>query len=149
MGSTSIVVQFRVFVLGLCLFLGVSACKKTVELDSASKDAALGAALSWLSLVDHGKYAESHAEAASYFKGALTADKWATTIKGVREPLGPVISRKVKKSTAAAALPGAPDGKYLVIVYETSFEKKAQAQETVTPMLDADGKWRVAGYYIK
>jgi ribosomal protein S17E len=42
-----------------------------------------------------------------------------------------------------------PDGKYVVIKYDTSFENKKSAVETVTPMLDKDGKWRVAGYFIK
>jgi hypothetical protein len=45
--------------------------------------------------------------------------------------------------------PGAPDGKYVVIRYETSFRNKKAATETVTPMLDADGRWRVSGYFIK
>jgi hypothetical protein len=45
-------------------------------------------------------------------------------------------------------LPGAPDGEYVVIQFESSFEKKKSAVETVTPMLEKDGKWRVSGYYI-
>ena len=47
------------------------------------------------------------------------------------------------------SLPGAPDGEYVVIQMETSFENKASAVETITPMRDSDGEWRVAGYYIK
>jgi len=46
-------------------------------------------------------------------------------------------------------VPGAPDGKYVIIQFETSFENKASAVETVTPMQDADGVWRVAGYFVK
>jgi len=42
-----------------------------------------------------------------------------------------------------------PDGEYVVIQYDSSFEHKQSAVETVTPMLDKDGKWRVSGYYIK
>jgi len=33
--------------------------------------------------------------------------------------------------------------------FDTSFANKKAAIETVTPMLDTDGTWRVAGYYIK
>jgi len=29
------------------------------------------------------------------------------------------------------------------------FEKKKAAVETVTPMMDRDGTWRVSGYFIK
>lgn len=137
------------FVVSLALSATLAACGKKLDLDPASREAALSAANTWLGLVDAGKNDESYAAAAAYFKGALTAAKWAETAKGVREPLGKVLSRKVKKTHATASLPGAPDGKYLVILFDTSFEKKANAVETVTPMLDADGKWRVAGYYIK
>jgi hypothetical protein len=46
-------------------------------------------------------------------------------------------------------LPGAPDGDYVVIQYRTRFEHKAAAVETVPPMRDADGQWRVSGYFIR
>jgi hypothetical protein len=39
-----------------------------------------------------------------------------------------------------------PDGNHVVIKYNMSFQEKKSAAETVTPMLDKDGKWRVAGY---
>ena len=32
---------------------------------------------------------------------------------------------------------------------KTVFEKKASAVETITPMLDPDGVWRVSGYFIR
>jgi hypothetical protein len=60
-----------------------------------------------------------------------------------------MLSRKLKSATYMTAMPGAPDGEYVVIQYESSFEHKQSAVETVTPMLDKDGKWRVSGYYIK
>jgi len=66
-----------------------------------------------------------------------------------REPLGKVLWRKVKSATYTKTLPGAPDGEYVVIQYDTSFEHKQSAVETITPMLDQDGKWRVSGYFIK
>jgi len=46
-------------------------------------------------------------------------------------------------------MPGAPDGKYVIIQYDTVFENKASAVETVTPMVDPDGSWRVSGYFIR
>ena len=47
------------------------------------------------------------------------------------------------------SLPGAPDGEYVVIQFDTSFTNKKVAVETVTPMKDEDGIWRVSGYYVK
>ncbi len=103
----------------------------------------------WLTLIDSGKYAESWDEASQMFKGAVTKDQWASTVKGARVPLGAVQSRKFKSATYTKTLPGAPDGQYVVIQYDTSFANKQSAVETITPMLDKDGKWRVSGYYIK
>jgi len=83
------------------------------------------------------------------FKAAITQSKWDDALTAVRTPLGKVLSRKLKNATYTKTLPGAPDGEYVVIQYDTSFENKKEAVETITPMLDKDGKWRVSGYFIK
>lgn len=70
-------------------------------------------------------------------------------MQAVREPLGKLLSRNVLNKAYKSSLPGAPDGEYVVIQFETSFENKKAAVETVTPMMDKDGIWRVSGYYIK
>lgn len=36
-----------------------------------------------------------------------------------------------------------------VLQFDTAFKNKKEAVETVTPMLDQDGKWRVTGYFVK
>ncbi len=111
--------------------------------------AAVAAAETWVALVDQGKYAESWMEAAAYFKNAVKQEQWEQAAQAVRKPLGKLVSRKVKTSAYKTALPGAPDGEYVVITFEASFENKKAALETVTPMMDKDGKWRVSGYFIK
>ena len=70
-------------------------------------------------------------------------------MQAVRTPLGSLISRQVKTQTYKTELPGAPDGEYVVIQFDTSFENKRSAIETVTPMRDKDGAWRVSGYFIR
>lgn len=106
-------------------------------------------AKAWLALTDAGKYAESWDEAATFFKAAVMKPDWERTVKAVRTRLGAVKSRKLQSATFTRTLPGAPDGEYVVIRYTTTFEHKAVAVETVTPMHDQDGSWRVSGYYIK
>jgi hypothetical protein len=117
--------------------------------DVKPEDAAQRAAESWLALVDAGRYGESWEEAATYFKGAVTKEGWEHMIQGVRGPLGKLVSRKLKSRQYAEKLPGAPDGKYVVIQYGSSFANKKEAVETVTPMLDGERGWRVSGYFIK
>lgn len=112
-------------------------------------NAAIETAESWLQLIDEGKYSESWAQAAEYFKKYVSEDQWKTSLEAARKPLGKMLSRKVMNSTYTTQAPGAPDGQYVIIQFNTSFENKASALETVTPMMDSDGRWRVSGYYIK
>jgi hypothetical protein len=110
---------------------------------------ALPAAQAWLALVDDGKYAESWTDSASIFQAATDSPAWERQVKAVRGPLGKVQSRTLKTSVAATSLPGVPDGEYVVFMFDTSFEHKPGAIETVTPMKDKDGRWKVSGYYVK
>ena len=130
-----------------CLSLVV--CSQTLLADEAAEKAAQAAAEEWLALVDQGQYVESWGTAASYFKNAVPEKQWVQSMQGARQPLGKMISRRLKSATFTTSLPGVPDGQYVVIQYATSFENKASAVETVTPMRDPDKQWRVSGYFIK
>jgi Protein of unknown function (DUF4019) len=114
-----------------------------------SEELAQQSAEGWLGLVDSGKYAESWDETAELFKNAVTKEQWQQALKSTRAPLGKLQSRKLKSATYAKTLPGAPAGEYVVIQFDSSFENKKSAVETVTPMLDKDGRWHVSGYFIK
>ena len=119
------------------------------SLAGESKQEALKAAEQWLALIDMKEYGLSWENAAELFKKAVTKAQWEKSIKAVRPAMGELISRNVKSATYANSLPGAPDGEYVVIQFSTKFTNKKSAIETVTPMKDLDGKWRVSGYYIK
>jgi hypothetical protein len=143
-------VRTRAIILGsiLVLFLNVFVTTARAS-DQAAVDQATNAADGWLKLVDNGDYKQSGAQASAIFRNAITDDQWARQVGGARKPLGALVSRKLKSAEYATSLPGAPDGKYVVIQYGSSFQNKSSAVETVTPMLDKDGQWRVSGYYIK
>ncbi len=130
-------------------FLACLALAAPASAEDASEKAAVSAADAWVKLVDAGKYGASWDEAAAFFKNAIGRAEWEKALRGVRSPLGRLVSRKVASRTSTESVPGAPDGKYVVVQYETSFENKKRATETVTPMLDADGRWRVSGYFIR
>ncbi len=133
------------------VFLGFIAAVFAATARAADKpeDLAQTAAESWLKLTDAGDAGASWEQAAKVFKGAVTKEQWTGAIAGVRPPLGKVVSRKVTSRQYTEKLPGAPEGKFVVIQYETVFENRASAVETVTPMLDPDGVWRVSGYFIR
>lgn len=107
------------------------------------------AAASWLELVDGEEYASSWQSAAAFFKNAVTVQQWREAAQAARTPLGWLTSRSVKSTTAAKTLPGAPDGDYVVLQFDTTFERKAAAVETVTVVREADGNWRVVGCFVR
>jgi len=135
-------------VITVCLAFLFLSCQSLFA-DQANNETARTAAENWLALVDGEKYAASWQDAAAYFKSAVSEDQWTQAMTAFRRPLGKVLSRTLASQNYTRTLPGAPDGEYVVIQYRTSFERKADSIETVTPMLDTDGVWRVSGYYIK
>jgi hypothetical protein len=114
-----------------------------------ANEAAVTSAKIWLALVDDGQYAKSWSEAAPFFKERVQEEEWVRTVGLVRGPFGAVKSRELIGARHTKSLPGAPDGEYVVIQFKTSFENKAEAIETVTPMKTPDGEWKVSGYYVK
>ncbi len=116
---------------------------------SAAEAEAVAAAAAWLELVDEGKYAESWEEAAPYFRQAVERQQWIRSLEAVRTPLGEMRQRRLVSKAYTRALPGAPDGEYVVLQFATSFARKSEAVETVTPMRCDDGVFRVAGLFIK
>ncbi len=138
----------KVSVLILLLLLAVS-LSSFARADAGTEKAAISAAKFWLSLIDKGQYAASWRESSEYFQGAISEDKWQAALDGVRTPLGKTVSRRVTTSKRMKELPGAPDGLYVVMKFRTSFENKKSAIETVTFMLEKDGNWKAAGYFIK
>jgi len=110
---------------------------------------AVDAANRWLVPADAGDGAATWDQAASPFQAAVSRADWSAALKRVRQPLGAVTSRKVISSEFKRSLPGAPDGEYVVIQYDTQFEHKAHAVETVVPMRERDGSWKVSGYFVK
>jgi len=125
--------------------------QKKIKTDKHDQDVVDGitAARGWLAIVDNGEYGKGWDEAAGFLKGTVNKTDLEKSFEAVRKPLGAVKSREVNSATYTKAVPGAPDGQYIVIQFKTVFENKDGAVETVTLMLDADSKWRVSGYYIK
>ena len=111
-------------------------------------DQASSSGEAWLKLIDSGKYADSWKEASAYFRSRVPEKTWISMVQGVRAPLGPLVSRSQPSVTFAKTLPGAPDGNYALMQFQTSFQKKANALETLTVMADGE-QWRVAGYFIR
>jgi hypothetical protein len=106
-------------------------------------------AQNWLQDMDGDQYGKAWDKAASVFQNQITREQWDITMIRTRGLLGSVTKRKLISANVRHQLPGMPDGDYVVLLYQSTFEHKARGSETVTPMLDKDGKWKVAGYLIR
>ena len=133
--------------LSLAAVVSLSGCSSASN--PQAETAAVAAAKAWLLLVDGEQYAESWEEAAQFFKGAVQKEQWIQAMQSGRKPFGKNISRELQSKRYRTALPGAPDGEYVVIQFKASFENKKSTVETITPMLDKDGHWRISGYFMK
>lgn len=111
--------------------------------------AATAVAERWAEQLDQNQYETTWASAAQIFKGAVSQAQWSQAISSVRGPFGKVLERKLQTAELKTSLPGAPDGRYVVIQFQTRLENKKEAVETIVPMLEKDGQWRVSGYFIR
>ena len=126
------------------LFFGAARAQESESVANAQV-----AAKSWLALTDAGEYSKSWEQAANLFQAAVSKAGWQSDVQGARAPLGNLKSRTFKSAKFTRSLPGAPDGEYVIIQYESQFEHKANAVETVTPLREKDGTWKVSGYFVK
>ena len=103
----------------------------------------------WISLVDNEKYNLSWEKSDKLVQNLVSIENWKNLMVGSRNPLGKNISRNIISTENKTEIQGAPDGDYYIIVYKSEFENKKNAFETITIKKSEDGRWKVAGYYIK
>jgi hypothetical protein len=106
-------------------------------------------ARAWLADTDRGDAAQSWKNAGKQFRNAITAERWAESLRLVRRPLGAISQRAVLATQFRKKIPGSADGEYAIVLFRSTFAGKIGAQETVVLQLETDGTWRVIGYTIK
>jgi hypothetical protein len=138
--SARIGIVFAVF-LASALFANARA-------DEPGVDEARRVAEQWIALVDAGRYDDSWSAASSLFRSKVPKADWKNAATSARAPLGALASRTFSAAQAMHDLPGVPRGDYIVLVYDGTFANGA-VHEIITPMREADGSWKVAGYVIQ
>ena len=133
----------------LVLVLVALLAPPALNADEAKQAAAVKAAEGWLALIDKAEYDKSWDEAAPAFRQKVPRSKWVQQVRSVRGPLGALKSRSLLGAKYTTEIPNAAKGEYVIMQFRTAFVSKENAVETVTPMLDDEGVWRVSGYYIR
>ena len=109
----------------------------------------IAASEKWLALLDTGKAGQAWDVSSKLLKSQVTRSKWIAGIGDMRKPFGKIASRTGEKFARAHSLPGAPDGDYSIIEFESTFANGKKAQEQLIWTLETGDVWRVSGYYIR
>jgi len=108
------------------------------------------AAEQWVALVDEGHADKSWRQAAASFKSVTPIGGWSFSVERIRHVLGPLTSRTFKSSTSADELPTGQRGKFVVVRFDSRFERHLGTTfETIATIREADGQWRVIWYDAK
>lgn len=124
-------------------------CGIAAHAEDTFAQGATAAAETWLGHVDAGDDAGSWREASSYAQGAIPEQAWVASLTRVLTPMGPLLTRQLKQGQHTTSMPDAPEGDYVVMPFDTRFEPKQAAVETVTFRQEKQGEWKAAGYDIK
>ena len=131
----------------LLLALALSALPAAHAQEDLDVKPALAAAEAWLALLDEGGYGRSWDAATPALREAMPRAAWEKAMVAARQPLGLVISRKLRSATFTRG--ATPEGDYVVIEYDTRFEGRPFTIEVVTPARGREGAWTVSNYIIR
>ncbi len=107
------------------------------------------AAREWLVLIDALDAAGSYNTAGARFRETTTLEDWSAALQQARTPLGATVQRSMLSTELMNKLPDGPEGTFALVAFRTSFAHKTDSRETVTLEREADGAWRVIGYFIR
>lgn len=116
--------------------------------DKEKEAKATAAAKAFLHLVDTGQYAESWQISARLLREKVTREEWVAKLTGARARSGALVKREEKSVSYSTTAQDSPDGEYILIIYDSRFQKVESIEEYVTVMLDGD-RWKVAGYFLQ
>lgn len=105
-------------------------------------------ATSYLELLDQQKLEEAWQYSAPLFKALNDKLQWQQRIKAIRNAYGPVSVRTLRLSSHRSTYTNAPDGDYLFIQFNSTFENKANGIETVVLQCPSHKECAVINYVV-
>lgn len=133
--------------LAVALLLALAPAAPAAE--AAADPKADQAARAWLALIDQGKYATAWDQAGGLLRKNIAKAEFEKRLAKVAEATGPATERKFMRAMELKNPPGNPPGQYLVLLYAPLFVKQPKLLEQVALEQDAQGAWKVVGYYLK
>lgn len=109
----------------------------------------LARAENFLKFVDAGDWKGSWEAAGASFQDEATLEEWIAVIEPAREQIGAFESRKLITVQRTSTLPGAPEGDYEVLQYQSEFAAVDIGAVETLIMVQGAGGWDVAGYFVR
>jgi hypothetical protein len=79
----------------------------------------------------------------------MSMSDWQVARARERTPRGAVVQRALAQTAFQRSLGPGVDGDFAFLQFRTAFAKQSDAGETLTLEREADGAWRVIGYFIR
>jgi Protein of unknown function (DUF4019) len=109
----------------------------------------IAASEKWLAVLDAGKFGPAWDTSSAYLKSVVTRKNWIQEIGAARKPLGKFDHRKAEKFARTHSFPGAPEGDYAIVEFDSTFANGKKATEHIVWTLETGDVWRVSGYFIR
>lgn len=103
----------------------------------------------FLQLVDNQAFEQSWQASAKLLQEKVPNEEWIKKLTSLHQWVGKVVERKQVDTRYTTEAKDSPDGEYILINYESNFQKKQSAKEQILVMLEDDHLWRVAGYFVQ
>lgn len=116
--------------------------------DEEKVEQAQPVAAEFLALVDGGEYAESWQSSATLMREKVNRQDWIEKLDKARSLSGGLVQRIQKSASYATEVKDSPEGEYIMLIYESDFQKAEEVSEYVTVMREGDA-WKVAGYFMQ
>lgn len=126
----------------LCLFLLSGAV-------AAEPAPALEEAQSFLELVDAGSYQQAWWGSSDLLQLTSKLDSWVSALRVQREMFGGLVERSPKTVSARTSQPGLPDGEYMLILFDSRFERKQKALELLVLARAPYEGWKLVSYRLR
>ena len=105
-------------------------------------------AVEFLALVDSGKYPESWQSLAPIVRDKIKQKEWIEKLDKARSKSGGIVQRVQESTRSVTSLKDSPEGEYIILSYESDFQRAEDVSEYVAIMRDGDS-WKVASYSMQ
>ena len=131
--------------------------QRTPQSGSQSENTAqaIDIALSWLTLIDEGKYTESYNQMDGFGKKTKTLDDWKNECTTLSKLFGKTIKRQWKKAKTCQTVDRLPDGTYMIITFETTTHGNTtlnisgnRTEKIILSQHPKTGSWSISGYTL-